>query len=494
MSNHYLLTIDQSTSGSKVLVVNHKGVIIEKRFREHRQYYPKPGWVEHDPEEIYENVILLLSEVLHSKKFEPKDLQALAITNQRETIVVWEKDTGRPVYPAIVWQCNRTAQMCEELHTEDINSRIKAKTGLHLNPYFSASKLMWILQHVEGAREKAVNGRLLAGTIDTWLIWKLTNGEVHATDYTNASRTLLFNIADLSWDEELLEVFQIPPNILPEVRSSNAVYGYTDLDALLPRKLPITGVIGDSQGALFGQKCFSAGMVKATYGTGSSVLMNIGEELILKENIVTSIAWGLDDQVTYVFEGIIRSSADTLKWVKDNLGLFADFAQVESIINELESNEGVYLVPAFSGLAIPYWDMSARAAIVGMTKKTDKRHIIRAAVESIAYQVTDAVTLMERESGRRLEGLRADGGATVNSFLMQFQSNLLRTSVAVSSIAELSALGAAYLAGLTVGVWNSREQLESLYTEMKIYAPDEDSPFYTNAYLGWQNAVKRVLT
>ncbi|HLV10290.1 MAG TPA: glycerol kinase GlpK, partial [Halanaerobiales bacterium] len=399
MKEQYILTIDQSTSGSKVLLVNQQGEIVEKYSREHQQYYPRPGWVEHDPEEIYTNVINLIKEVCKSNKFYPAGLKAIAISNQRETVLVWDKNTGRPVYPAIVWQCNRTEQICEQLNSDDINRRIKNKTGLHLDPYFSASKLKWILDNVDGARKKANKGKLLAGTIDTWLIWKMTDGKIHATDYTNASRTLLFNIKELNWDKDLLELFEIPASVLPEVKPSNAVFGETDINGVLPGKLLITGIIGDSQGALFGQKCFEPGMIKATYGTGTSVLMNTGEKLLLKDKLVTSIAWGIDDKITYVFEGIIRSSGDTLKWTKDNLGLFRDFDRIEDIIKELEDNEGVYLVPAFSGMGIPYWDMTARAAIVGMTKKTDRRHIIRAAVESIAYQVTDAVKMMIGQSG-----------------------------------------------------------------------------------------------
>jgi len=492
VNKQYILTIDQSTSGSKVLVFDQQGEVIEKRSREHQQYYPQPGWVEHDPDEIYQNVVSLIKEIVNSKNINWSYLRALAITNQRETIMIWEKGTGRPIYPAIVWQCNRTTEICKQINQGDINNRIKRKTGLHLDPYFSATKLKWILDNVEGTREKAAAGKLLAGTIDTWLIWKLTAGEVHATDYTNASRTLLYNIDTLSWDEELLEIFQIPHKILPEVKPSNDIYGYTDIGGILQQKLPIAGVIGDSQGALFGQKCFSPGMVKATYGTGTSVLMNIGEELILKDKLVTSIAWGIGNQISYVFEGIIRSSGDTLKWVKDNLGLFKDFREVEPLLNELEENEGVYLVPAFSGLGIPYWDMAARAAIIGMTKRTDKRHIIRAAVESIAYQVTDAISLMKEEAGIQPEELRADGGASANSFLMQFQADLLGFKVAVSQVAELSALGAAYMAGLRVGIWSSIDQLQKLNTDLKIYSPEGTSR-YQEAYQGWKDAVKRVL-
>lgn len=493
MAEQYILTIDQSTSGTKVLLVNQEGEVVEKYSREHQQYYPRPGWVEHDPEEIYQNVLILVKEILASKGFNLEDLKALAITNQRETVLIWDKDTGQPLARAIVWQCSRTAEICQRLNQEEVSDQIKRKTGLHLDPYFSATKLMWLLDNVPEARKKAVAGKLLAGTIDTWLIWKLTAGQAHTTDYTNASRTLLYNIETLSWDEELLELFRIPINILPEVKPSNAIHGYTDFEGSLSRKLPVAGVIGDSQGALFGQKCFSPGMVKATYGTGTSVLMNIGEELILKDKLVTSIAWGLDKQVSYVLEGIIRSSGDTLKWVKDNLGLFKDFREVEPLLTELEDNEGVYLVPAFSGLGIPYWDMSARAAVVGMTKRTDKRHLIRAAVEAIAYQVTDAINLMKEEAGMQPKELKADGGASNNSFLMQFQADLLGLKVVVSPVAELSALGAAYLAGLKVGIWQSVEDIKKLNNNPRIYKPQLTIDLRNKYYKGWQNAIKRVL-
>ncbi len=493
MANQYILTIDQSTSGSKVMVVDSEGKIITRQSREHHQYYPRPGWVEHDPLEIYENILALIKEILNSKNISLNELKAVAVTNQRETILLWDRETGQPVYKAIVWQCNRTSDICEELRDEKIEKKIKSKTGLHLDPYFSATKLKWLLDNVKGAREKAEAGKLLAGTIDTWLLWKLTGGEVHATDYTNASRTLLFNINNICWDEELLDIFNIPGNLLPEVKPSSSIYGYTNIAGILQQEIPVAGVIGDSQGALFGQKCFKPGMVKATYGTGTSVLMNIGKKPILKDNLVTSIAWGVDDNIDYVFEGIIRSSGDTLKWVKDNLGIIKDFSEVGPLLNKLNDNEGVYLVPAFSGLGIPYWDTSARAAVVGMTKRTDRRHLVRAAVESIAYQITDAVNLMKKESGVVPDELRADGGATVNSFLMQFQADLLNTTVAVSPVEELSALGAAYLAGLRVGVWSSLDQLQELNTGLKVYQPGSASSRSAEYYQGWQDAVKRVL-
>jgi len=493
MKNQYILTIDQSTSGTKVLVINQKGEIIKKRSKEHRQYYPQPGWVEHDPNEIYRNTVELIKDIIQKENLNYEEIKGIAITNQRETALIWEKSSGKPVYPAIVWQCNRTKDMCEQLSTKKNKEIIKNKTGLPIDPYFSASKLKWIFDNIEGIKNKAEKGQIIAGTIDSWLIWNLTGKEIHATDYTNASRTLLFNIKELCWDEELLELFQIPKSILPQVKPSNAIYGYTDVEGILKKKIPIVGVIGDSQGALLGQKCFKKGMIKATYGTGTSILMNIGRELVLKNNLVTTIAWGIDNKINYAFEGIIRSSGDTLKWLKDNLELFNDFEEVESKITQLENNEGVYLVPAFSGLGFPYWDMAAKAAIIGISRKTDKRHFIRAAVESIAYQITDAIGLMEKESSIQLEELRADGGASNNSFLMQFQSDLLKTKISVSPISELSAMGAAYLCGLKLGIWKTFEELNELNKNYIVYEPQMDENEVKKNYLGWLNAVKKVL-
>ncbi|AZO95821.1 glycerol kinase GlpK [Halocella sp. SP3-1] len=489
----YILTLDQSTSGSKVLLIDESGDIVIKKSKPHQQYYPQPGWVEHDPREIYNNIIFLIENVLSESNIDLNQIESLAITNQRETIMAWDKNTGEPVYNAIVWQCNRTAEACDKLASPLINKKIKEKTGLLLNPYFSATKIKWILDNVNVAREKMEDNNLLMGTIDSWLIWNFTSGSVHLTDYTNASRTLLFNIKELSWDEELLDIFGLNKDILPDVKPPDEVFAYTNLNNLLPGEIPIVGVIGDSQGALFGQKCFQPGMAKATYGTGTSVLLNIGKKPVFKEKLVTSIAWGLNGRVDYAFEGIIRSSGDTLKWVKDNLGLFQDFQEVEPLIREIADNEGVYLVPAFSGMGVPYWDMTARAAIIGMTKKTDRRHIIRAAVESIAYQITDAINLMLEESGVSLRVLRADGGATSNQFLMEFQAGLLNKEVAVSEIAELSALGAAYISGLSIGIWKSIDDIKNLNNNSKTYQAKMDKTLRSKYYHGWQTAVKRTL-
>jgi len=489
----YILTIDQSTSGSKVLLVDEIGEIIHKKSKEHKQYYPQAGWVEHDPREIYQNVVDLIEEVLSESRIELNQLSSLAISNQRETIVAWDKKTGEPVYNAIVWQCSRTAESCQKLKNKANNEMVKKKTGLLLDPYFSATKIKWVIDNVDSSNILIKEDRFMVGTIDSWLLWNLTEGKIHATDYTNASRTLLFNIRTLSWDQDLISLFGLEGIILPQVKPSDNIFAYTKLSGQLPEDIPISGVIGDSQGALFGQKCFKKGMAKATYGTGTSVLLNIGEDPIINDDLVTSIAWGIKGKVYYVFEGIIRSSGDTLKWVKDNLGIFEDFAEVEPLIEEIEDNEGVYLVPAFSGMGAPYWDMEARATITGMTKKTDRRHIIRAAVESTAYQVTDVINLMVDSSGVNLKILRADGGATSNKFLMQYQADLLKRKVAVSSTAELSAMGAAYISGLTIGIWDSLEEIEKLNNNPQIYSPEIDDSLIQEYYKGWKNAVSRTL-
>lgn len=494
MGKGYILAVDQSTSGTKAVVVNRNGEILARSTKEHKQYYPRTGWVEHDPLEIYENVKWVLQDVINRGGFMPSDIDVLAITNQRETVVVWDKNTGLPIYNAIVWQCRRTAELCDEIKSKGLESVIKDKTGLMINPYFSATKVKWILDNVKGAREKAAKGELLFGNIDSWLIWKLTGGKVHATDYTNASRTLLFNIKTLKWDNELLNIFKIPENMLPEVRSSNEIFGSTEAGELFPVSIPISGVIGDSQGALFGQQCFEHGMAKATYGTGSSVLMYVGDKIIESKNgLVTTVAWGLDGKVEYALEGIIHCSGDTLKWVKDNLGLFHNFSEVEAMINSLKDNEGVYLVPAFTGLGVPYWDAYARAAIVGMTRRSNKNHIVRAAVESIAYQIRDAVEVIQAESGISLKELRVDGGATINKFLMQFQADILNARVVKSIVPELSIMGCAYIAGLGVGIWKSRDEIKSLRQDSEIYVPLMDEQLRERCYKGWKAAVRRVL-
>lgn len=495
MKKSYILAVDQSTSGTKSMVVNSNGEIIAKSSKEHKQYYPSSGWVEHDPLEIYENVKEVLKEVVDKCSLVPSDIDVMAITNQRETVLVWNKNTGLPIYNAIVWQCRRTADVCDELKSKGFENVIKDKTGLMVDPYFSATKVKWILDNVEGAREEAKRGDLLLGNIDTWLIWKLTGGVSHATDYTNASRTLLFNIKTLKWDDELLEIFNIPKSMLPGVKYSDDIFGQTKIGELFDVSLPISGVIGDSQGALFGQQCFDVGMAKATYGTGSSILMNIGSELIEpKGGLVTAVAWGVGGKVDYALEGIVHCTGDTIKWVKENLELFKEFTEVEEMINSVKDNENVYVVPAFSGLGIPHWDAYARAAIVGMSRGSNKNHVVRAAVESIAYQIRDAVELIQSESSIFLKELRVDGGPTGNKFLMQFQADMLNVNIIKSDVAELSSMGSVYLAGLGIGVWKDKEEIKLLRKDSQEYMPVMEDEIRANYYYGWHEAVKRVLS
>jgi glycerol kinase len=490
----YMLGVDQSTSGTKAIIVNHQGQIIAKCAKEHRQYYQHPGWVEHDPNEIYHHVKNVIHDVLILAGMKSNQIAALTLTNQRETAMIWDQTTSEPIYNAIVWQCQRTADRCAELEELGKGPMVKAKTGLMLDPYFSASKFQWILDHVDGARQKANEGRLLAGTMDSWLIWKLTGEKVHATDYTNASRTSLYNIHELKWDQELLELFNIPLSLLPEVKSSNTVFGYTQENNLFAKSIPISGVIGDSQGALFGQLCCYSGMVKATYGTGTSVMMNTGLTPIASGNgLVTAIAWGIDGQVSYALEGIIRATGDCIRWVRDNLGLFSSYEELQQLISSSESNEGVYLVPAFAGLGAPYWDPFARAAIIGMTRGVGKAHIVRAAVESIAYQIRDVIELMEHESELKIKQLKVDGGATSNPFLMQFQADIIDTEVVHTEFPELSAMGSVYLGGLGVGFWASVEEIEKIAVKTSTYKPSMEPEVRERNYQGWKTAVSRVL-
>jgi glycerol kinase len=493
MTTHYILAIDQSTSGTKALLVDSNGTITHKKSASHKQYYPQPGWVEHDPVEIYENVKYLINEIVETAANSTIELKVLAITNQRETIVVWDKETGIPVYNAIVWQCRRTSDMCKKLKEQGYESEIQSKTGLTLDPYFSASKVKWIMDNIDGVKESAGAGKLLLGTIDSWLIWKLTGGKVHATDYTNASRTLLYNIHSLEWDHELLELFTIPKSMLPEVKDSNAIFGETEDKEILLSKLPISGVIGDSQGALFGQKCFGKGMAKATYGTGTSVLMHTGEMVRAENGLVTSIAWGINGDVSYALEGIIHSTGDTIKWLIEELELITNLSEVETLVRSLSDNQGVYFVPAFVGLGAPYWNSYARAAIMGMSRNTGKAHIVRAAIESIAYQVKDVIELMETESSINIKELKVDGGATANSFLMQFQADMLGADVIVSNVSELSSMGSVYLAGLGIGIWNSLDEISKLNQENELFEPMIAIDIRNEWYQGWKRTVNSVL-
>ncbi|MDQ1914863.1 glycerol kinase GlpK [Paenibacillus sp. GD4] len=496
MNKEYILAIDQSTSGTKALIFDRCGNIVARCSAQHQQLYPEPGWVEHDPLEIYNNVKQTALKVLQQAGIQPAELAALTITNQRETAVMWDRTTGLPVYPAIVWQCQRTADQCNSYKIAGLEDEVRSKTGLMLDPYFSATKWGWILNNVAGAKEKLDEGKLMAGTIDSWLIWKLTSGKVHATDYTNASRTSLFNIHTLCWDEVLCNQFGVPSELLPNVKYSDDEYGYTEDTSLFGDiRVPITGIIGDSQAALYGNQCFQPGMAKATYGTGTSLLMNVGERPNAPGNgLVTAVAWGIGGTVTYAMEAVVRTSGDSLKWVRDNLGLFSTFAEMEQLLVQAPTNEGVYLVPAFVGLGAPYWDAYARASIIGMNRGTGKAHIIRAALESIAYQVSDAVQLIEKETGIILKELRADGGASDNQTLMQFQADMLNCPVLKSEVSELSAMGAYYLGGLAVGFWSSTDEIRSLSKEYKRYVPQMAMEDCNRFREGWLRAVSSVLT
>ncbi|WP_159886951.1 glycerol kinase GlpK [Paenibacillus puerhi] len=495
MEKRYMLVIDQSTSGTKALVVDRAGTVIGRGAAEHAQHYPQPGWVEHDPMEIYDAVKRTAAQALRSAGAEPGELAALALTNQRETAVMWDRVTGLPVYKAIVWQCQRTSEACESLREAGWEGNVQAKTGLRLDPYFSAAKWSWMLKHAPDAQEKLAEGHLLAGTIDSWLLWKLTSGSIHATDYTNASRTSLYNIHTLSWDQELCELFGVPSSLLPEVRFCDASFGHTsDPELLGGARIPITGVIGDSQAALYGNQCFQPGMAKATYGTGTSVMMNIGDQPTSSDKgLVTAIAWAAQGQVTYALEAIIRTSGDCIKWVRDNLGLFQTYEEMDRLLAQAKDSQGVVLVPAFVGLGAPYWSPDARASITGMNRGTGKAHIIRAALESIAYQVLDAVQLIEAESGVPLQELRADGGASGNEVLMQFQADLLSRRVVKSDVAELSAMGAVYMGGLGAGFWSSTDEIEALHTSYCPYEPVMETEIREAYCLGWRRAVASVL-
>ncbi|SHF87632.1 glycerol kinase GlpK [Dysgonomonas macrotermitis] len=489
----YIITIDQSTSATKAILFNEKCQLINKVSMPHKQYYPKPGWVEHDAEEIYDNLILSLKSLLQNVKIEASASLSLAITNQRETVVVWNKLTGKPINHAVVWQCQRGAEICAELEKQGYAKVIKEKTGLIIDPYFSASGVKWLLDNVEGAREAAEKGDLLMGTIDCWLIWKLTKGEVHATDYTNASRTMLFNINTLEWDEELLDIFTIPQSMMPDLKSCDDVFGKSDFDGLLSLPIPIAGVIGDSHGALVGQMCFEKGMAKATYGTGSSLMVNIGEKPIsAPEGLVTSVGFSACNQVYYVIEGNIHCTGATINWMVEELKLIDNSKESESLASSIPNNGGVYLVPAFAGLGAPWWNPHAKAIIVGMTLGTGKVHVVRAGLEAIAYQVKDLVDLVKNKAHIELKEVRADGGPTKNSFLMQYQADMLDTKINRSDIEEASAIGAAIMNGLSQNLWENLEEVAKLREKDNYFYPDITVNERESLHKGWLEAVNMI--
>jgi len=489
----YILSIDQSTSGTKAIIFDEEGSLIRRVTEYHRQYYPRTGWVEHDAEEILQKTLNAIRRVLEESGISEEEICAVAITNQRETTVLWDR-SGKPVYRAIVWQCQRGKSICDEIKKRGVENVIREKTGLLVDPYFSASKIKWILDNVEEVRKKAEKGDILFGTIDTWLIWNLTKGSVHATDYSNASRTMLFNIKDLKWDEEILDIFSIPTSILPELKPSNDIFGYTDLNGILKKEVPITAVMGDSSAALFGHGCFRKGDIKATYGTGTSIMMNIGNELIISsDKVVTSIGWGIDKEVTYVLEGNIHCTGDVIRWLIENLQIIRDPKETEMLASSISDNEGVYFVPAFVGLGAPYWDNEARALITGIRRGTRKAHIVRAALESIAYQVKDLFDVIVKEIDIEPDGIKVDGGGTENEFLMQFQADILGIPVFVSEIEEISARGVALLASWKLGFLKSMSDIEKLVKFKRIYKPSMPENLRNEYYSGWKKAVQRAL-
>jgi len=495
MGKGFIFSIDQGTTGTRAFVLDIEGNIISSGSKVHNVYYPALDWVEHDPVEIYENVKFLLKYVTQLAKLNLGDIDVISITNQRATAVLWDRQTGKPLYNAIVWQCRRNSEFCNQLKKINFEKILRDKTGLIIDSSYAALKIKWILDNVEGARQKAKSGKLLAGTIDSWLIWNLTGGKVHATDYTNANSTLLFNIKNLQWDEEILRVFNIPSNILPELKPSDTIFGKTKKNIFFSSEIPISGILGDAHGALFGEQCFSAGMAKATLGTGSSVMINTGNNLITsKKGFTTLIAWSIGGRINYALEGAITCAGDALKWVKDNLGLFNSFDEVEDMANSLKDNEGVYLVPAFSGLGAPYWDTYARAAIVGLSKKSSRENIVRAALESTAYQIRDVIEIMRTESGFKINELMVHGGLTKINFVMQFISDMLNIRLEKSMIKDMSAIGSFYMAGLGIGIWKSIEDIKKIRGESQKFYPNISHETREKYYRGWKEAVKIVLT
>lgn len=486
----YIMALDLGTTSCRCIIFDKNGRICSAAQKEFTQYFPQPGWVEHDAEEIWATQTGLMYEAMSKIDITINEIAGIGITNQRETTVLWDKETGRPVHKAIVWQCRRTAGYCDELKKLGMAEFFRSKTGLVLDAYFSATKLRWLLDNAAGARERAEKGELLFGTVDSWIIWKLTGGKVHVTDYSNASRTMLFNIHTLKWDEEILRVLKIPQQILPEVKPSSHVYGYTD-SKLFGREVPIAGAGGDQQCALFGQTCFARGEVKNTYGTGGFMLMNTGTAPVNSHNgLVTTIAWGVDDMVEYALEGSIFVAGAAVQWLRDELGLIRDAAESEVLAKSVPDANGCYVVPAFVGLGAPYWDQYARGAIVGLTRGVNRNHIVRATLESIAYQVNDVLMAMQEDSGMPITSLRVDGGACDNDFLMQFQADILNTSVVRPYCIETTAMGAAYLAGLAVGYWRSKEEILANHVIAAEFKPQMGQAKRESLLQGWHNAVK----
>ncbi|MFT6935976.1 MAG: glycerol kinase [Saprospiraceae bacterium] len=489
---NYILALDQGTTSSRAILFDKRGAIIATEQQEFTQIYPKPSWVEHNAQEIWETQLKVAKAVLANNNVKAEEIAAIGITNQRETTVIWDKNTGEPIHNAIVWQDRRTASICDDLKAKGLTDYVRENTGLVIDAYFSGTKVYWILENVAGAREKAENGDLLFGTIDTWLVWKLTGGKVHITDYTNASRTLLYNIKELKWDENMLTELNIPKSILPEVKGSSEVYGETESE-YFGGNIKIAGIAGDQQAALFGQACFEVGMAKNTYGTGCFMLMNTGDKFVQsKSGLLTTIAWGINGKITYALEGSVFVAGAAIQWLRDGLKIIDEAPDSEYYAMKVPSTDGVYVVPAFVGLGAPHWDMYARGAIFGLTRGTRKAHLIRATLESLAYQTCDVLTAMETDSGVNLKGLRVDGGASVNNLLMQFQSDILNVPVDRPKVIETTALGAAYLAGIAVGFWE-KDAIKENWKLDKTFKPEMAEAERTKLYKGWQKAVKRSM-
>ena len=486
----YVMALDAGTTSNRCIIFNEKGEMCSVAQKEFTQYFPKPGWVEHDANEIWSSQLGVAVEAMAKLGIGADDIAAIGITNQRETTVVWDKSTGEPVYHAIVWQCRRTSEYCDTLKDKGLTDKFREKTGLIIDAYFSGTKLKWILDNVEGVRERAEKGELLFGTVETWLIWKLTKGKSHVTDYSNASRTLLFNIKDLTWDKELLEELNIPECMLPEPKPSSCIYGYSDA-SFFGKEIPIAGAAGDQQAALFGQTCFNPGEAKNTYGTGCFMLMNTGETPVYSKNgLVTTIAWGLDGKVNYALEGSIFVAGASIQWLRDELRIIDSAPDSEYMAKKVKDTNGCYVVPAFTGLGAPHWDQYARGTIVGLTRGVNKYHIIRATLESLAYQVNDVLQAMKADSGIDLAALKVDGGASANDFLMQFQSDIINAPVKRPCCVETTAMGAAYLAGLAVGYWGSKEDVIKNWAIDKVFTPAMDGEDREEKIKGWNKAVK----
>uniref|UniRef100_UPI0040271131 glycerol kinase GlpK n=1 Tax=Prevotella sp. TaxID=59823 RepID=UPI0040271131 len=490
----YILALDQGTTSSRAIVFDHSGKICSVAQKEFTQHFPKPGWVEHDPNEIWSSEAAVIAEAISAIDINGLDIAAIGITNQRETTIVWDIDTEEPIYNAIVWQDRRTAEYCDKLKAQGLVDKVREKTGLIIDAYFSGTKIKWILDNVPGARERAEKGKLRFGNVDSWLVWRLTRGEVHCTDVTNASRTMLFNINTLQWDDDLLKLLDIPRSMMPEVKSSSEVYGHTKT-TIFAHEVPIAGIAGDQQSALFGQMCLTPGSIKNTYGTGCFVMLNIGDKpLLSKNNLLTTVAWKIGDEVKYALEGSIYVGGSVVQWLRDGLGFIKSSSEVEELASSVPDSGGVYFVPALTGLAAPYWDQYARGTIVGITRGTTRAHIARAALDGIAFQTYDIALAMARDLGAPLTELKVDGGASRNNLLMQFQSNLLGIPVVRPKITETTALGAAYLAGLAVGFWKNIDEIKSQWQVERTFNPVPENEEIENAKKGWQDAIQRTLT